>query len=338
MVDGIISTIGRTPLVRLKRIYKDISFNLFAKLEQFNPGGSIKDRSAFNIMKHAWEAGIINSESVVIESTSGNMGIGLAIACTYYHLRFICVIDPKTTKTNVRLLQAYGVEVDMVTETDPLTGEYLPARINRVNELLRSMPNSFWPNQYANRNNSAAHHRTMGEVADELGRVDYLLCATSTCGTLRGCSEYVRKHGMRTKIYAVDAKGSAISGGKKMKRLIPGHGAALVPDLYAPGLADDFLLISDLDCVVGCHRLVLEEAILVGGSSGGVISALQQLMPEIPSGANCVVILADRGSRYLDTIYSESWVREHFGEVSHLWRPSMEVECGNVSRRLSIAR
>lgn len=320
MQDGILAAIGKTPLVSLKRIFTDINFNLYGKLELLNPGGSIKDRPAFNIIRHAIEVGAINSSTVVIESSSGNMGIGLSLVCSYFGLRFICVVDPKTTKTNLRLMMSYRTEVDCVEEPDPVTGEYLQARINRVKELLRSTPNSFWPNQYANEHNSEAHHSTMHEIAEALdGRVDYLLCATSTCGTLRGCAEYIRRRGLKTKIYAVDAVGSVIFGGEKMKRLLPGHGAAVVPPLFNNGLADGYIHVSDLDCVVGCHRLAAQESLLVGASSGGIISAVERLAPKIPAGSNCVVLLADRGERYLDTIFSKSWVTEHFGDVTNLW-------------------
>ncbi|MDQ3917397.1 MAG: 2,3-diaminopropionate biosynthesis protein SbnA [Acidobacteriota bacterium] len=327
MQDGILSAIGKTPLVSLRRVYKEINFNLYGKLELLNPGGSIKDRPAFNIVRHAIEVGAIDSDTVVVESSSGNMGIGLSLACSYYGLRFICVVDPKTTTTNLRLLRAYGAEVDFVDKPDPVTGEFLQARINRVKELLRIIPNSFWPNQYANEHNPEAHHNTMREVAEDLGgQVDFLLCATSTCGTLRGCSEYIRRHGLRTKVYAVDAVGSVIFGGQKLKRLLPGHGAAVVPPLFNDGLADGYIHVSDLDCVVGCHRLAALEALLVGASSGGIIRAVERLAPKIPEGSNCVVLLADRGERYLDTIFSERWVREHFGDVTHLGVKQVEDE------------
>jgi cysteine synthase A len=327
MKDGILSALGNTPLISLKRIFKDIDFNLYGKLELMNPGGSIKDRPAMNIIKHAKEAGAITPASVVIESSSGNMGIGLSVACSYYCLRFICVVDPKTTKTNLRLLKAYGAEVDCVEKPDPTTGEYLQARINRVKELLHTIPNSFWPNQYANEHNSEAHHGTMREIAEALdNKVDYLLCATSTCGTLRGCAEYIRDHNLSTKIYAVDAVGSVIFGGQKMKRLLPGHGAAVVPPLFNDGLAHGYIHVTDLDCVVGCHRLATQESMLVGASSGGIISAVEQLLPEIPAGANCVVLFADRGERYLDTVFSEHWVKEHFGEVANLWIKYVEAD------------
>lgn len=326
MREGILSVIGNTPLIKLSRVFPDADFNVYGKLEGLNPGGSTKDRPAFHIIKDGIDNGAIKPGSVVIESTSGNMGIGLAQACSYFGLRLICVVDPKTTIQNIRLLRAYGAEVDMVMEPDVNTGEYLQARLNRVHELLDMVDNGFWPNQYANSLNPAAHHHTMDEIQRQLGgKVDYLFCATSTCGTMRGCAEYVREHSLNIKTVAVDAVGSVIFGGQKSKRLIPGHGAAVRPSLYKDDLADRVVRVTDLDCVVGCRKLVRAEAVLAGGSSGGVISAIDQMRSVIPSGANCVAILPDRGERYLDTIFSEEWVQEHFGEVSHLWENSLRA-------------
>jgi len=260
----------------------------------------------------------------VIESSSGNLGIGLAQACRYMGLRFICVVDPKTTTQNIRILKAYGAEIDLVKEPDPATGEFLQARIDRVHTLLRMIEDSFWTNQYANVSNAQAHyHTTMREIAAQLhGRIDYLFVSTSTCGTLRGCAEYIRDHGLRTRIIAVDAHGSVIFGGESGKRLIPGHGASRRPELFCAGLADECVRVSDLDCVVGCRRLVGSEGILAGGSSGGVLMALEQVAGRIPEGATCALIFHDRGERYLETIYSDEWVEEHFGNIAHLWNVS----------------
>ena len=325
MQQGILSVIGNTPLIRLTRVLGDVPFRLYAKLESLNPGGSTKDRPAYSIIKHGLETGDIGPNTTIIESSSGNMGIGLAQACAYFQLRLICVVDPTTTTQYIHLLNSYGAEVDMVLEPDPETGEFLQARINRVQQLLHKTENSFWPNQYSNEYNPIAHHETMREIAAALDdQVDYLFCATSTCGTIRGCVEYLRKHGLSTRIIAVDAKGSVIFGGKKAKRLIPGHGAAVRPRLYEPDLADDHLLMTDLDCIVGCRRLVRSEAILIGGSSGAVLMAVDRLKDIIPADSTCVVIFADRGERYLDTIYSDEWVSEHFGDVSYLWEGSTE--------------
>jgi cysteine synthase A len=327
MTEGILSAIGKTPLVRLERVSKDLPFQLYAKLEFLNPGGSMKDRPALNIIKHGMLTGEINQDTIIIESSSGNMGVGLAQACSYYGLRFICVVDPKTTPQNILLLNAYGCTVDYVSEPDPETGEYLQARIKRVQELLRQTKNSFWPNQYSNLQNAAAHQPTMREIVAELGdEVDYLFCATSTCGTLRGCSLYVQEQKHRTKIFAVDALGSVIFGGQQAKRLIPGHGAAIRPDLYQPDLAERCLQVTDLECVVGCRRLVRREAILGGGSTGAVLMAIESMKNEIPRGRNCVAIFPDRGERYLNTIYSDHWVNEHFGNISHLWEDHLELQ------------
>lgn len=333
MHNDVLSLIGETPLVSLSRVFKDSHFHLYAKLEGFNPGGSIKDRAAINIIRHALEAGEATPGTTIIESSSGNMGIGLAQVCAYYGLRFICVIDPKTTKSNIEILKAYGAEIEYVSEPDPVTGEFLQARIDRVSRLLDSIPNSYWPDQYSNLNNFKAHYKTMREVMTQLGRApDYIFCATSTCGTVRGCAEFVRDNELKTKVVAVDAKGSVIFGSPPSKRLIPGHGSAVRPKLLEPELVDTCVHVSDLDCVVGCRRLVRTEAILAGGSSGAVLMAIDHMKEAIEPGATCVAIFADRGERYLDTIYSDSWVATHFSASAHLWEEQgEEAACVKVT-------
>ncbi|MGH9826289.1 MAG: pyridoxal-phosphate dependent enzyme, partial [Blastocatellia bacterium] len=192
MKQGILSIIGQTPMIELSRIFAPVHFRAYAKLEYLNPGGSLKDRPAMNILTEAIEKGIVTPSTVIIESSSGNMGIGLAQACSVYRLRFICVVDPKTTLQNIRILESYGAEVEMVCEPEIETGEYLQSRLKRVEQLTRETENAFWPNQYSNPDNPAAYHKMMDEIVSELGRADFLFCATSTCGTLRGCSEYIR--------------------------------------------------------------------------------------------------------------------------------------------------
>jgi cysteine synthase A len=258
---------------------------------------------------------------VVVESSSGNLAVGLAQICRYFGFRFICVVDGKTTEQNLAILRAYGAEIEVVTERDELTGEYLPMRLRRVRELVARTPYAFWPNQYANLLNPRAHEKTMREIARALdGRVDYLFCSVSTFGTLRGCADHIREQGMDTTIVAVDAEGSAIFGLESTRRLIPGHGASVVPALMDPTAADRVVHVSDLDCVVACRRLIHREAILAGGSSGATVAALARLRDEIPADSTVALVFPDGGDRYLDTIYSDTWVRRHFGEVAHLWK------------------
>ncbi|HJX27983.1 MAG TPA: 2,3-diaminopropionate biosynthesis protein SbnA [Thermoanaerobaculia bacterium] len=322
--EGVLSAVGRTPLVRLRRIYPDIDFRLYAKLEALNPGGSIKDRPAREILQEAMRSGAVGPGTVIVESSSGNMGIGLAQACACFGLRFICVVDAKASKQNIRILEVYGAEIDYVAEPDPETGEFLPARLNRVKELLGQIDNAFWPNQYANEHNSGSHHRTtMQEVVTELGaqgdRVDFVLCATSTCGTVRGCGELVRERGLPTRVLAVDALGSLIFSDQKGPRHLPGMGAGLRPPLCDLRYIDECVHVSDLECISACRLLIRREGIFAGASSGGLLAAVGKIRDKIPAGATCVVILPDRGERYLDTVYSDQWVREHFGEGSDLW-------------------
>jgi cysteine synthase A len=313
---GILSTVGNTPLVRLKRLFPDLPFELHGKLEMLNPGGSSKDRTGLSMLRDALALGKLRPGMTVIESSSGNLGIGLAQACAYAGLRFICVVDTRTTKTNLRVMEAYGAEIDMVSAGDAAIADLLTARIARVRSLCAAIPDSFWPNQYANLANARAQMATMREIYEALdGDVDYVFAATSTCGTLRGCSEFLTAAGATTKVIAVDAAGSVIFGGEKGVRLIPGHGASRVPELYKPGLEHRHIKVTDRDCVEGCYRLLRREAIFAGGSSGGVATAVYSLRGQIPPGARCVAILCDRGERYLDTVYSRGWVSGHFGDT-----------------------
>jgi 2,3-diaminopropionate biosynthesis protein SbnA len=321
---GILSAVGNTPLVELDRYLDGAGFRLLAKLEALNPGGSAKDRPAAAVLEDGLRSGAISPDTVIVESSSGNMGIGLAQACLHYGLRFVCVVDPKTSSFNLKILRTYGAEVDMVTQPDEASGEFLQARLRRVQVLLREIPDSFWPNQYANRENSGSHYRTtMTEIACALdGAIDFLFVATSTCGTIRGCAEYARDHRLGTRIVAVDAVGSVIFGDRPARRLVPGLGAAIRPQLCAPELIDRVVHVSDVDCILGCRRLLRRQAILAGGSSGGVLVAVERLRGEIPDGTTCVAVLADRGERYLDTIYDDCWVREHFGDIGAEADPS----------------
>lgn len=322
--DGILSTIGKTPMVRLRRAVEDLPLRVFAKLEGFNPGGSIKDRAAARMLAGALARGDINSSTIIVESSSGNMGIGLAQACAYLGLRFICVIDSKTTMQNVALLRAYAAEIELVSEPDPETGDLLTARLKRVASIVNTLPGVYWPNQYGNLDNAAAHFITMEEIAIGLEvPPDYVLCPTSSCGTIRGCGEYIRRHGLNTKVIGVDAVGSVIFGLPPGRRLLPGHGAGRRPELLNMHCVYSYVHVTDLDCVIGCRRLLGREGILVGGSSGAGLMSLYKISNQIPPNSTCVVLFPDRGERYLDTIFSDLWVHENLGDVFHLFEPEV---------------
>ncbi len=320
-MQGILATIGNTPLIELARLLPGANFKLYGKLEGFNPGGSSKDRPALAIIQDAFARGLIRQDTLIIEASSGNTGVGLAQVCAYYGLRFLCLIDPKTTHQHVVLLQAYGAEIEMVDKPDPVTGELLPAKLKRVQELLQENPNSFWTNQYGNPANPGSHHRTtIREILRDLpGPPDYLFCPTATCGTLRGCLDYLREQQLNTQVIAVDAEGSQIFQSCAKPRWVPGLGSGIRPSLCPEEGIARVIHVSDADCVVGCRLLVRREALLVGGSSGGTIMAALRLREEFPPGARAVAILPDRGERYLNTVFEDDWVREHLGEVPAPW-------------------
>lgn len=307
---GILAAVGNTPSLKLTALSREWGLELYGKMELLNPGGSAKDRPALRMIREAWRAGAIRPGGTIVESSSGNMAISLAMIGGCLGLQVICVVDPRTTNANLAILRALGAKIDLVEQPDPATGEFLPARLARVQQLVAEIPGSFWPNQYANRNNVLAHyHTTMPEIVHQLQTVDYVFCAVSTCGTLRGLSEYARDHGLPTQFVAVDAEGSAIFGGNGGKRHFPGLGAGIVPPFCEPGLAHRVIHVTDREILAGCRELAEKEALLAGASSGAVIAAIRRVREELPRGTVCAAILHDKGERYMDTVFSEDWAR-----------------------------
>jgi cysteine synthase A len=320
-IDGVLTTIGNTPLVRLDRFFRGKArASVHAKLEMFNPMGSSKDRAAASMLLAALRDGrVIRGKTTVIESTSGNTGVALASVCRFFRLPLICVVDARLTQQHARLLRAFGATIDMVTVPDPATGELLPARLRRVQELLEMHRPSFWPNQYGNTANAQAHVITCTEIFRQLGRApDYIFCATGTCGTLRGCYEYVRSVDASTGLVAVDAEGSRIFNDPPRRRIIPGLGSAIRPPLVEGISLAKVVHVSEMEAVVGSRRLLDSEAILAGGSSGAVMAGLSRCEDILSERCTVVAILADSGERYLDTIYDDAWVEEQIGALPEL--------------------
>lgn len=307
--DSVLGCVGNTPLVALNRLFPEAGIEVIAKLELMNPGGSMKDRPA----RHIIEAGLANGDippgAHLIESSSGNFGIALAIAARLHGLTFTCVVDPKTTTANIQIMRQLGARVEVVTDPDEMGG-YLHTRIRRVRELLAHAPNGVWINQYANaRNWESYYHGTGRELATELVRPpDYLFAAVSTTGSILGCARRLRERFADLRVVAVDAEGSIIFGTPPGPRHIPGIGSSRVPELFTPAEIDDVVHIGDAEAARACRRLLVTEGIFAGGSSGAVVAAIARTLPTLPRPCRVVAIFPDRGDRYLDMVYDDEWL------------------------------
>jgi len=313
--EGILDAVGNTPLVALRRYPLREDVAAWGKLEAANPAGSSKDRSAARLILDAVRDGRVEPGTTVVESTSGNLGVGLAQVCRYLGVDLICVVDDRTHEINVRSMRALGADVRLA-EPDP-EGEQDPlaARLALVRELAQTIPNAYWPNQYANPSSPAAHAEgTMREIDAALdGRVDYLFVAVSTTGTMRGCCDFLDRERRRTRVIAVDAEGSALFGGERAPRRLPGFGAGVATELSQAAWFDDLVRVDDAACVVAARRLAAREAMLVGASSGAVLAAFDSLAPSMAPGSRCALIFADGGAGYLGSIYDDDWIESELG-------------------------
>ncbi|MEV0374590.1 2,3-diaminopropionate biosynthesis protein SbnA [Streptomyces sp. NPDC050636] len=291
--------------------------SVFLKLEGLNPAGSVKLKTAIALVAQAEESGCEFPRTRLIESTSGNLGVALAMVCAAKGYRLTCVTDPNANTQSVRLMKALGAEVVMIDVRDG-NGGYLQSRINYIQDRLVREPGTYWLNQYANPAGPQAHHdRTGRSIFEEIGHVDYAFIGAGTTGTLMGCAEFFRHHSPATRIIAVDAVGSVSFGGPPARRHIPGLGTSRRPEILDEGKVDEVVMISEMDAVEMCRTLAEERGILLGGSSGTVLSAVQEKAKEIPEGSVVVAVSPDFGERYLETIYDDSWVADRWPELMY---------------------
>lgn len=323
--DSVLGCIGSTPIVRLGRCFPEPAVEVLAKLEMLNPGGSMKDRPARFIVEQGLRDGTLRPGTRLVESTSGNLGIALAMAAGLHGLSFTAVVDPKTSSANLRMLELFGADVEMVTEPDR-SGGYLHTRVRRARELVTASPGAVLINQYANDLNWRSYHDTAGQEILEAvdGPIDYLAAAVSTTGSIQGVARRLRAEHPALKVVAVDAVGSVIFGADPAPRQLPGFGASRVPEILDPGEIDEVVHVADAESAAGCRRLLATEKIFAGASSGAVVAGIEHLVTRLDRPARIVTLLPDRGERYLDLVYDNDW-------VSNLPDPWQEAEATPVS-------
>ncbi|NEA33610.1 2,3-diaminopropionate biosynthesis protein SbnA [Streptomyces sp. SID13031] len=285
------------------------------KLEGLNPAGSIKLKTAVSLIEDLVSRFGIGPGDRLIESSSGNLGIALGTLCASRGIGLTIVADPNTNTAALRTMQAQGTTVVVVTERDA-NGGFLQTRLDYIRAALLRDRKLFWPNQYANKANSSAHYRhTAQSILKELPEVGAVLIGVSTSGTLMGCLEFFREHRPATRIIAVDSEGSILFTGQGAPRLIPGLGASLHPELLVDDGDYERVVVPEVEAVSACHTVARRYGLLVGGSTGTVLAAVRRLAPTLRNGEPVVAISPDTGERYLDTIYSEDWVADHFPGV-----------------------
>jgi N-(2-amino-2-carboxyethyl)-L-glutamate synthase len=288
--------------------------SLFLKCEGFNFAGSIKLKAAAQMIEAAERDGRLREESILVESSSGNLGVALSMIAASKGYRFVCVTDSRCNLTTRRMMEALGSQVHIVTEPDDIGG-LLAARINYVRALRASDRRYVWLNQYANPNNWMAHYNTTAPaIAAAFPGLDVLFVGAGTTGTLMGCARFFHQWHRPVRVVAVDAVGSVTFGGTPGRRMIPGLGTSVRPDILDESYVDDVLHVEEQDTIRACHRLA-RSGFLFGGSTGTVVSgAMEWLAEHDAHRLTSVAIAPDLGERYLDTVYQTNWLQGLYGE------------------------
>ncbi|GAA4547375.1 2,3-diaminopropionate biosynthesis protein SbnA [Amycolatopsis samaneae] len=287
---------------------------IYLKCEGFNFAGSVKLKAATEMVDAAERDGILTAGSVLIESSSGNLGVALSMLAASRGYHFLCVTDPRCNLSTRRAIEALGNEVHVVTEPSA-TGGFLGARIDHVRALCASDSRYVWLDQYRNPNNWRAHHRrTAPAIATAFPHLDVLFVGAGTTGTLMGCARYFKEWHRPVRVVAVDSVGSVTFGGPAGQRMLPGLGTSVRPPILDESYVDDVILVEEADAVRACHRLA-RNGFLFGGSTGTVVSGATAWLDQHDAGeVTAVAIAPDLGERYLDTIYHTNWLHDIYGD------------------------
>ena len=308
--------VGNTPLVQLNRVTEGLSATVLAKVEYFNPGSSSKDRIARNIIDAAERDGLLRPGGTIVEPTSGNTGVGLALVALERGYRMIFVVPDKFAGEKVSVLKAYGAEVVMTPTNVPPDD---PRSYYGVSDrLAREIPGAFKPNQFANQNGPRGHYETTGPEIwrDTDGRVTHFVAGIGTGGTITGTGRYLREvSNDAVRVVGVDPDGSIYSGGDVHGYLVEGVGEDFWPETYDPAVVHAYERVTDAESFAMTRRLAREEGLFVGGSSGMAVVGALRVARDLPAEAVVVVLLPDHGRGYLSKIYDDDWMRERGFDV-----------------------
>jgi cystathionine beta-synthase len=314
IADSLLDLVGHTPMVRLGRVGRDIACDLVAKVELFNPGGSVKDRPAVAMIDAAERDGLLVPGGTIVEPTSGNTGVGLAIVAAQRGYRCVFVMSDKMSGEKVALLRAYGAEVVVCPTAVP--PEHPDSYYSVADRLTRETPNAFRPDQYSNPHNPEEHERSTGpEIWEQTaGRITHFVAGVGTGGTITGVARYLKRVNPDVQIIGADPEGSVYSGGTGRPYLGVGVGEDFGPTTYDPGLVDRTVMVTDAESFAAARRVTREEGLLIGGSCGTAVHAALVVGAELGPEAMVVVLLPDSGRGYLSKIYNDDWMMD-FGFI-----------------------
>jgi cystathionine beta-synthase len=316
--NNILEAIGNTPLIRLNRVAKNLPAEVYVKADYLNPGGSVKDRIAIWMIDEAERKGLLKPGGTIIEGTSGNTGMGLALVATVRGYKVVFTINDKQSREKIDLLKAFGAEVIVCpTAVEP---EDPRSYYSVAKKLAREIPNSFYPNQYENPMNPEAHYRTSGPEIwkDSEGKITHFVCGMGTGGTISGVGKYLKEQNPNIKVIGVDPIGSLYYDyvktgkvGKAKTYVVEGIGEDFFPATMNLKIIDDIIQVNDEECFVWARRLAKQDGIFTGGSGGGCVSGALQVAKNGKKDDMIVAFLPDSGSRYISKVYNDGWMHEH---------------------------
>ena len=314
--ENILSTIGNTPVVKINKIAKNLDCNVFAKCEFFNPGGSVKDRIGWNMVKEAELSGRIKPGDTLIEPTSGNTGQGIALAAAVKGYKCIITMPEKMSKEKQIALEALGAEI-IRTPTEAKSSDP-ESHISVAKKLNKEIENSHILDQYSNPSNPEAHYYGTAEeiIKDFNNDLDMVVISVGTGGTITGIAKRLKEEMPSIKIVGADPEGSILGGGEKVSSyLVEGIGYDFIPDVLDNSLIDEYIKTKDEESFIMARRLIKEEGLLCGGSCGATMVAALKAASKLKNGQNCLVILADGIRNYMTKFPNDSWMKENGFEI-----------------------